>query len=112
VAMRGPDGIWGVWTMADSKFTPIPSLDPKYGVREWTRDDRYLYAASNESEARLARVFRVDTQTGKMEFWKEFGGNTTGIQSVGAPIMAQGADAYVYIYTQLLSEGYVVKGMQ
>ena len=112
VAMRGPDGSWGVWTMADSKFTPIPSLDSKYGVREWTRDDRELYATSSRAEERRARVFRVDPKTGKMEFWKEFGGDMTGIQSVGQPLMAQAADAYVYIYTQTLSEGYVVKGLQ
>src|SRR6202012_1988225 len=43
VAMRGPVGSWGVWTMADSKFTPIPSFDSKYSVIDWTRDDRELY---------------------------------------------------------------------
>ena len=112
VAMRGPDGNWGIWTMADSKFTLIPSLDPKYGVREWTRDDRALYAASSRAEDRRARVFRVDPQTGKMEFWKEFGGEMTGIQNVGQPLMAQNADAYVYIYTQTLSEGYVVTNLR
>jgi len=112
VAMRGPDGNWGIWTMADSKFTLIPSLDPKYGVREWTRDDRELYAASARSEERRARVFRVDPKTGKMEFWREFGGDMAGIQNVGQPLMAQSADAYVYIYTQTLSEGYVVSHLE
>jgi hypothetical protein len=112
VAMRGPDEAWGVWTMAEGKFTPIPLLDPKYGVRDWTRDDRELYAVSARAEDRVARVFRLDPKTGKMEFWKEFGGNMTGIQSVGPPLMAQAADAYVYVYTQTLSEGYVVKGLQ
>ena len=112
VAMRGPDGTWGIWSMADSKFTPIPSLDTKYGVRDWSRDDRELYAVSSRAQDRGARVFRVDLKTGKMEFWKEFGGNMTGIQSVGSPLMAQAADAYVYVYTQTLSEGYVVSNLQ
>ena len=112
VAMRGPDGTWGIWSMADSKFTPIPSLDTKYGVRDWSRDDRELYAVSSRAQDRGARVFRVDVKTGKMEFWKEFGGNMTGIQSVGSPLMAQAADAYVYVYTQTLSEGYVVSNLR
>jgi eukaryotic-like serine/threonine-protein kinase len=112
VAMRGPDGSWGIWSMADNKFTLIPSLDPKYGVRQWTRDDRELYAASSRTEERRARVFRVDPTTGKMEFWKEFGGEMTGIQNVGQPLMAENADAYVYIYAQTLSEGYVVSHLQ
>ena len=110
--MRGPDGTWGVWTMADNKFTPLPSLDAKYGVPGWTPDDRQLYAVSSRAEDRRSRVFRFDPKTGKIEFWKEFGGNMTGIQTVGAPMMAQAADAYVYIYTQTLSEGYVVKNLQ
>jgi eukaryotic-like serine/threonine-protein kinase len=112
VAMRGPDGNWGVWAMADSKFTPIPSLDPKFGVRGWAPDDRELYARSSRAEDRGARVFRIDVKTGKMEFWKEFGGNMTGIQSVGSPDMAQAADAYVYVYTQTLSEGYVISHLE
>ncbi|HEY2823586.1 MAG TPA: protein kinase [Candidatus Acidoferrum sp.] len=112
VAMRGPDGTWGLWTMADSKFAPIPSLDPKYGVIDWTRDDRELYVISGRAEERQSRVFRLDPKTGKMEFWKEFGGNMAGIQSVGAPIFAQNADAYAYVYTQILSEGYVVSNLQ
>ena len=112
VAMRGPDGSFGVWTMADSKFTPIPAFDPQYTVIDWTRDDRELYAFSNQLKDRSARVFRLDPRTGKMEFWKEFGGNMTGIQAVGPPLFAKNADAYAYFYTQLLSEGYVVKNLQ
>ncbi len=112
VAMRGPDGIWGAWSMQDNKFTPIPSLDPKYGVIGWTPDDREVFAVSNRTEDRRSRVFRVDVKTGKTEFWKEFGGNMSGIQGVGAPLIAQAADAYVYVYTQALSEGYVVSHLQ
>src|SRR5579871_2785501 len=112
VAMRGPDGTWGVWTMADSKFTPIPSFDRKYTIRDWTRDDQNLYTISNRSEERRSRVFRLDPRTGKMEFWKEFGGSMAGIQSVGAPLFAQNADAYVYTYSQVLSEGFVVTHLQ
>jgi eukaryotic-like serine/threonine-protein kinase len=112
VAMRGPDGMWGVWTMVDSKFTPIPSFDPKYGAIDWARDDHELYVFSNEVKERRQRVFRLDPKTGKMEFWKEFGGNMTGIQAVGPPLFAQDADAYAYFYTQLLSEGYVVKNLR
>ena len=112
IAMRGPDGMWGLWTMADSKFTPIPSLDPKYNLRGWARDDQELYIVSNRAEERRSRVFRLDPKTGKMEFWREFGGGMTGIQGVGAPMFAENADAYTYIYTQVLSEGYVVTHLQ
>jgi len=47
-----------------------------------------------------------------MEFWKEFGGDMAGTQVVGPPYFAQNADAYAYVYTQLLSEGYVVSNLQ
>jgi eukaryotic-like serine/threonine-protein kinase len=112
VAMRGPDGTWGVWTTMDSKFAPIPSLEPKYDMYDWTRDDRQLYAESGGSEDRHSRVFRLDPKTGKMEFWKEFGGDMAGTQAVGPPIFAQNSDAYVYVYAQLLSKGYIVSNLQ
>ncbi len=112
VAMRGPDGTWGVWTMADSKFTPIPSFDPKYSLRDWFRDDQQMYAVSNRSGERRSRVFRLDPKTGKLEFWKEFGGNMAGIQSVSVPLFAHDADAYVYTYSQVLSEGFIVTHLQ
>jgi len=112
VAMRGPDGRWGVWTMTDSKFATIPSLEPKYDMYDWTRDDRQLYSESGGSEDRHSRIFRLDPKTGKMEFWKEFGGDMAGTQAVGPPIFAQNSDAYVYVYTQLLSKGYIVSNLQ
>ena len=112
VAMRGPDGRWGVWTMTDSKFATIPSLEPKYDMYDWTRDDRQLYSESGGSEDRHSRIFRLDPKTGKMEFWKEFGGDMAGTQAVGPPIFAQNSDAYVYVYTQLLSKGYMVSNLQ
>jgi Tol biopolymer transport system component len=112
VAMHGPDGTWGVWTMADGKFAPIQLLDPKYQMCDWTRDDRQLVLVSVGAEDRHSRVFRLEPRTGKMEFWKEFGGDMAGTQVVGPPYFAQNADAYAYVYTQLLSEGYVVSNLQ
>jgi len=112
VAMRGPDGNWGVWSIADSKFAPIPSFDSRYAVRNWAPGDQELYAVSNRAEDRRSRVFRLDPKTGKLEFWREFGGNMAGLQSVGAPLFAQNADAYVYTYSQVLSEGFVVTHLQ
>ncbi|HEX4380701.1 MAG TPA: protein kinase [Candidatus Acidoferrum sp.] len=112
VALRGPDGMWGVWTIADSKFAVIPSFDSRYSVRNWAPGDQELYAVSSRAEDRRSRVFRLDPKTGKLEFWKEFGGNMAGLQSVGAPLFAQNADAYVYTYSQVLSEGFVVTHLQ
>jgi hypothetical protein len=112
VAMRGPDGTWGIWTVTDGKFASIPSLDPKYLLYDWTRDDRQLYAVSGGIEDKHSRIFRLEPKTGMMEFWKEFGGEMAGTQAVGQPLFAQNADAYAYVYTQLLSEGYVVTNLQ
>jgi Tol biopolymer transport system component len=113
IAVRGADGTWGIWIVKDSKFVPIPSLDPNYGIIGWTRDGRQIYAFSTRAQDRRSRVFRVDPDTGKMEFWKEFGGSlTSGIQGVGAPIFAKDADAYAYTYAQILSEAYIVTNLK
>jgi hypothetical protein len=53
--------------------------------------------------------------TGKMQFWKEFGTNLpagTAGAGVGAPRFSEDGSAYAYVYSQVLSEAYVVKGLK
>lgn len=57
-----------------------------------------------------AKVFRVDTTTGKMDFWKAFGTNLPG--GVGTPHLPDDTTAYAYGYTQAQTEAYVVKGLK
>jgi Tol biopolymer transport system component len=113
VAVLGPDGHWGVWPLDGSGFRPIPNLDSKFNVTGWTSDGSSVYAASNRLQQRTAKVYRVNIVTGKMDFWKTFGENlSVGITNVGEPHISSDGNAYAYVYSQVLSQAYVVRGLQ
>ena len=113
IAVRGPDQKWGVWPLDGSGFRPIPGLDPKYGVNGWTPDGSSLYVSSGQMSEKSAQIYRVDPTTGKMDFWKEFGGSLqVGVNDVGPPRFSGDGSAYAYVYEQVLSQAYVVKGLK
>lgn len=112
VAVHGPDGRIGVWPMDGGGFRPIPNLDSKYYSTGWTPDGMSLYVASNQRLDPSAKVYRVNVSTGEMDYWKTFGEQLPGGSGVGAPLFSSDGRAYAYVYEQVLSEAYVVKGLQ
>ena len=112
-AVLGPDGKWGVWPLDGSGMRPIPQLDSKYGVTGWTPDGLSLYVQRNHLRDRTAKMYRVNVVTGKMELWKTFGESVTvGVTGVGGPHFSSDGNAYAYVYSQALSQAYVVKGLK
>jgi WD40 repeat protein len=113
VAVTGPDGKTGIWTFGGSAVRPIPGLDSSEFVQAWTPDGQSLYVSSRQGLKKTAKVYRVNTATGKMEFWKEFGADLpAGTASVGRIQFSSGTNAYAYSYDQILCEAYVVKGFK
>jgi Tol biopolymer transport system component len=113
VAVLGPDGKWSIWPLDGSGLRPIPNLDSKFLVSGWTPDGLSLYAASNRLHTRTAKVYRANIATGKMELWKTFGEALgVGVTSVSAPRFSSDGGAYAYVYSQVLSQAYVVKGLK
>ena len=113
VAVLGPDGKWGIWPIDGDGLRPIAGLDSTYYVSGWTQDGASLYVLSTQRREGAARVFRVNIATGKMEYWKTFGENLpAGIASVGGPRFSSDGTAYAYVYSQVLSQAYVVKGLK
>ncbi len=111
-AVLQPDGKWGIWPLDGSGVHPIPGLDSNYYVAGWFPDGISLYVASSRS-AKTAKVYRVNTQTGKMDLWKTFGGEAgAGVTSTGAPHFSADGTAYAYVYVRTLSEAYVVTGLK
>ena len=111
VAVRGPDGKRGIWALDGKSIRPIPGLDSKYSIIGWTPDGASLYVMSNQMRERLAKVYRVNVDTGKMELWKTFGEALPPGAAAGAPHFSLDGSAYAYVYSQTLSEAYVVKGL-
>jgi Tol biopolymer transport system component len=107
------DGKWGIWPLDGSGLRPIPGLDAKYRVRVWSPDGGSVYAVSMRQREKPRNVYRVNIATGKMDPWKTFGeGLAAGAVSLGGSYHAGDGGAYVYLYTQKLSQVYVVRGMK
>jgi eukaryotic-like serine/threonine-protein kinase len=112
VAVLGPDGKWGIWPLDGSGLRPVPGLDSKYYVSDWSPDGTWLYALSSQSREGAAKVYRVNVVTGKMDYWKTFGTNLpAGVASVGGPRFSSEGSSYAYVYSRVLSQAYVVKGL-
>jgi eukaryotic-like serine/threonine-protein kinase len=113
VAVLGPDGKFAIWPLDGSGLRAIPGIDSKYYVSDWSPDGTSLYVLSNQRREGAAKAFRVNVTTGKMEPWKNFGENLpAGVASVGGPRFSSDGSAYAYVYSQVLSQAYVVKGLK
>lgn len=113
IAVRGPDGNWGVWLLAGSSIRGIPGLDSHYNVTGWSPDGGSLYAVPRGGNRKIAQLYQVNTVTGKMELWKTFGADAAaGVSTVAAPRFSSDGTAYAYIYVRVLSQAYVVTGLK
>ncbi len=112
-AVLGPDGKWGIWPLDGSGIRLIPGLDSVNFVTGWSPDGSSLYVSSNRQSERVAKVFKVNTVTGKTELWKIFGADAAaGLGGVGAIHLSRDGTAYAYVYDRNLSEAYVVTGLK
>ena len=112
-AMRGPDGRWGIWSLDGNSLQVIPDLDARYDIIGWTPDGSSVLAVLNQFGRRSAKVSTLNPVTGKMEFWKEFGASLSGsIGGVTPPRFSNDGTAYVYVYSRVLSQAYVARGLK
>jgi len=117
VGVTGPDGNPAIWSLETNSLRTLPGLGSGYVLVGWTSDKKSLYVASFQDRLQngSTKVYRVNIATGKMEFWKEFGTDLpagTAGAGVGAPKFSAHGEAYAYVYSQVLSEAYAVKGLK
>ena len=113
VAVRGPDGKRGIWSLEKGEFHPIPGFPSNYSIIAWTPDGQSVYVVPIQRAAKSSKVSSVNIQTGKMEPWKTFGEEVGGrVTSVAAPHLSRDGNGYAYLYVQTLSEAYVVTGLK
>ncbi|MGB0118233.1 MAG: protein kinase [Terriglobales bacterium] len=113
MTVRGPDGKWGIWPLEGSASHPIPGLDASYSVIGWTPGGESVYVIPNRGRATVAKVSRVNIQSGQIEPWRTFGEETgAGGATIGVPHLSGDGTAYAYLYDRILSEAYVVRGLK
>ncbi len=111
-AVLGPDGKWGIWAFEENAVQLIPGLDSHYLVIGWSPDGKSVYARANRDQRITAKLYQVNTVTGKMEPWRTFGSELSGATSVAPPHLSHDGTAYAYLYVRTLSEAYVVNGLK
>jgi Tol biopolymer transport system component len=112
VAVTRPDGTPEIWLLDAGTAEQIRGIDSKYQVLGWTPDQSSLYVTLRGRPNSTVKVSKLNLATGKMEFWKEFGASLpTASSGVDPPLFSVGG-GYAYIYSQIESEAYVVKGLK
>jgi WD40 repeat protein len=111
-AVLGPDGKWGIWPLDGGGIHLVPGLDAKYRVTGWSPDSASVYVASR-ARTPSAKVYKVNTATGKMELWRNFGADAgVAFSSLDTLLFSADGSAYAYRYNQLTSQAYVVTGLR
>ena len=112
VVVVGPDGGWGIWPLEGGGLRPLPGIDSRYYVTGWAPDGASLYVGESHSHERTVKIFRANVTTGKMDVWKTFGDSLPTGANAGSMLFSSDGSAYVYLYDQILSQAYVVKGLK
>jgi eukaryotic-like serine/threonine-protein kinase len=113
VAVRGSDGKLGLWPLDGGGFRSIPGLESNYFVIAWTQDGESIYVTPRSQGLKSIPVSTVNIQTGKMVPWKTFGAEAGASgANVSPPRLSSDGNAYAYMYNRLLSEAYVITGIQ
>ena len=116
-----PDGKWiaGTRFAGDAaRLYPIGGGEPRAipGLLAgenyaWTTDSKFMYV--NQSNPVPIKIYRLNIETGQRQFFKEITPlDTTGLCDVGNIMLSADGRAYVYGYTRLLSDLYLVKGLE
>jgi hypothetical protein len=71
-----------------------------------------VYVGDSHSHDRTVKIFRANVTTGKMDFWKTFGDSLPTGANAGVVLFSHDGSAYVYLYSQVMSQAYVVTGLK
>ncbi|MGH9318080.1 MAG: protein kinase domain-containing protein [Thermoanaerobaculia bacterium] len=116
-----PDGRWIAAPGPDSKIllcradggTPRPLATNTAGdwPIAWSAEGRWLYVYSRNELP--ARVFRLNVETGRREFWKEIApADRTGLDHIDNILMTPDARAFAYGYRRILGSLQIVQGLR
>ena len=77
----------------------------------WTTDPQFVYVY--ERKTAPVKIYRLNLQNGQRQLFKEIDpSDETGIYDMSQIVFSADGRAYVYGYTRLLSELYLVSGVK
>ena len=108
--VRGPDRKRYLYPLAGGEPTVVPGLNDDDGIDQRTADGRFLYV--HRSGETPMKVYRLEIATGRRELWRTLmPADAAGVASM-IPAPTPDGSAYVYSYTRLLSDLYLVDGVK
>ncbi len=111
VLARGPDGNGRICSIATGQGAPIPGVEAGETFVGWTADDRSLYVQKRGGPS--ARIDRLEVATGRREPWKEIlPADAAGVVRVSSVFLAPDGAFYVYAYSRVLSNVFLVEGLK
>ena len=111
IAAVGPDDKAYLFPVPAGDARPIKGLLLGEAPVAWTPDGRALYVYKGGELP--AMVYRVDVATGNRTLWKRLmPPDPAGVEFVGPILPTPDGKAYVYGYRRLLSDLYLVEGLQ
>lgn len=88
----------------------VPSAQPGEVPAYWTLDGKVLLIGSTDVPT---RVFTVDLSTGQRKLYRTFApADSTGLFDLAPPNFSRDLKSYVYSYTRILSDLYIVDGLK
>ena len=89
---------------------PIAGLLPGESI-SWTTDPHYVYASLGKVAP--VKIYRLNIENGQRQLFKEINpSDETGLCDMTMILFSSNGKAYVYGYTRLLSEIYLVNGLK
>ncbi len=108
---RGSDRALHLYPLAGGAPQPLPHIEPGEQPLRWSADGGSLYVYTPGPPP--VRVDRVRLSDGKREKWKDLVPNdTAGVAFIRPPLITPDGEHYVYSYTRVLSELFLVSGLR
>ncbi len=111
IIARGSDRALHLFPLAGGAPQPLPHIEPGEQPLRWSADGLSLYVYTPGTLP--ARVDRVRLSDGKREKWKDLApSDTAGVAFIRPPLITPDGMHYVYSYTRVLSELFLVRGIR
>ncbi len=110
VAVRGPDRKVYLYPVAGGEPAPVPGLEPRDGIDQFSADGKYLYV--HHSGDAPMKAYRLEIASGKKELLRTImPSDPAGVWSLAGGPTPDG-DSYLISYTRTLSDLYLVEGVK
>jgi eukaryotic-like serine/threonine-protein kinase len=110
VPARGPDRRMYLYPVEGGEPVPLAGLGPTDFVTSWGSDGRLLVYTRGELPL---KAYLLDVRTGQKELWKTLmPGDASGVQDMSPVLTTPDRQTYVYTYSRVLSDLYLVEGLK